>query len=181
MYLDKEVIKKCNENFVTLEEMVYLYSKVTDSDYGVELTIPSLSKLQRQGYLSGAQMTQQGAELVSYVFGTNPVVDKEYSKEFEAFWKLYPANDGIGGVVTKKLKGSKVLSYTRYKQALARGYSDEEIYQGLVNHIAFLNSTLTTRKNPFTYMKACHNWLDSNEFLEYHEVEETKQRSKLWK
>ena len=181
MFLTKEIVTKCRENFLSLEELIYLYGLVTDHEYDLDISTSVVNKLRRQGYLNNAQITQEGAEVVALIVGTSSKIDKEYSKEFEQFWKAFPANDALGGKLTRKLKGNKPLTYTRYKQALARGYSSGEIYTGLINHIEFLNSTISSMKNPFTYMKACHNWLDSNEFLEYHQMEETPVRSKLWK
>lgn len=92
-------------------------------------------------------------------------------KEFEAFWKAYPSNDGFGNwPETRKIK-----KYSRKAEVMAaflvarQKVSKEEIMLGLINYIDDLKrkslreNKLNYMVSPTRFLKECM-WEDYSKF-----------------
>lgn len=65
MVINKELIKLCADNFISLEELVYLYTVFLNEDWEVQLSVHSLTKLRRMGLVTEIDLTEAGLFLIA--------------------------------------------------------------------------------------------------------------------
>lgn len=175
MVINKELIKLCADNFISLEELVYLYTVFLNEDWEVQLSVHSLTKLRRMGLVTEVDLTEAGLFLIaSATAGAEhrpAVVEK-----FEEFWTLYPSSDAVlGHPLLRKIKGSKQAAKKAYEAAVQLGAAEDNIIKGLKNQLDFLLS-LPNRYtvNPLKFFKAPKRWLEEKEWEDFLDKEQTK-------
>jgi len=176
MVINKEVIKLCADNYISLEELVYLYTVFLNEDWEVQLSVASLTKIKRLGLIDDVDLTEAGLFLIaSATSGAEhrPAV----VERFEEFWTSYPTDDAVlGHQLSRKIKGSKQTAKKAYEAAVQMGATEESIIKGLKNQLDFLLS-LPNRYtvNPLKFFKAPKRWLEEKEWEDFQGKEQIKQ------
>ncbi len=108
--------------------------------------------------------------------GELPEMPKEYSEDFNIFWKTFPSSDGFGSFPsTRNLRTGKKETYQQWMALLSQGYDPANIIRGLQLDIEQRKNTSTIRGgNNLKYIKSPTNYLKSKCFMDFDEEEETQ-------
>lgn len=158
MTINKEVINKCRELFISLDELAYLYCRGMSVDWGIELTTTSSHKLYALGLLTEDFISDKCLDMLSTLFPAY-IKSEEYTPEFEKFWKRYPRDTGTG----RDLKGHKRAAFTAYQSAINRGFSPNIMQRGLEMELAMKSSSAEGLK----FMKHILNYLNTDHFNKF--------------
>lgn len=169
MELNDEVIKKINENYMTLDELALLYSLMLNLNWDLNITPASVNKLKRLKFLDeNSVLTPEGEQFLFECLPIKPT-QKPEGKEvdlFEEFWTTYPKDDAI-----KNFQASRLLRWNKgetrrlYKEALTT-VSHSQLLQALKAEIAYRvkNSNV---ENKLKYMFGSVNWFKNKGYLEF--------------
>ena len=152
MKLTKETVKLSKERFLTIEELVYIYTLGMGEDWELNLSEGQKSKLDAMGLTKSGVLTEEGNILYA-LMGDEKEIRMEYNKNFEIFWRAYPSSDAFGvWPETKKIRRYtlKKECYVLYLEALKEA-SHEEMMLGLSNYIDNLKRN-SIKENKLRYM-----------------------------
>lgn len=175
MKIDLDEVRKSG---LTLEQVLALltleltrigqsipYTSVDDKDV-VELFDRGLLNADGNGY----SVTKDGQTVIGTVLGhakkkaDTPEKIKVEKKDFEEFWKQFPANDLNGNWIrTRTLKSDKTRCTELYKRAVQGGVTPAQILKALAWEVADRKAKSTT-SNRMSYMKASAAWLYQKEY-----------------
>lgn len=174
MKIDLDEVRKSG---LTLEQLLALltleltrigqsipYTSVDDKDL-VELFDRGLLNADGNGY----SVTKDGQTVIGTVLGhekkkEDPTKVKVSLKDFEEFWKRFPANDLNGNWMrTRTLKSDKTRCIELYKRAVQGGVSPADILKALDWEVKDRKAKSTT-SNRMSFMKASAAWLYQKEY-----------------
>lgn len=105
--------------------------------------------------------------------GELPEIPREYSEDFNKFWKEFPATDGFGSFPsTRNIRTGKKEAYQQWLQLVSQGYTPQSIIFGLKTDIEQRKNSSTIRGgNNLKFIKSPVNYLKSKCFLDFEEEE----------
>lgn len=169
-------LQRLYDEKITPTEFVYLWSNL-DDEVIVKATPLSIVNLKVRGFLTEGPMpgstmlSDRGLELLKEFF---PELETKESvrTEFETVFNLYPLSDKYGAYPrTRTLRSNAKIALIEYIKVREK-YPAETILNGLRNEIAFReDATNNGTSNSFKFMKALNNWLSSEEFTTYINLE----------
>lgn len=167
MYINHHVINALSSNYLTADELIYLYNEYFKYGWDWEISPGSILKLKKTGFLDeSGKVSVIGESLLLDLVTEVPIVPEVATEEqFEEIWSLYPRDDSFRQFPkTRTLRWNKVETLRQYKIA-RQTYSHEQLMFALKNEISDRNGS--TIKNMFTYMKSSVNWFKDQAFLDY--------------
>lgn len=167
MIITKAVIDKAREQFITLDELAYLYSRACALDWNVDINATSLHKLSALDLLVNGELTENGALLLNSVFPDIDMVE-DYTPDFEEFWKAYPQTTEDG----RFLRKSKKDAFLAYRTAIKKGFRPGDILKALRKELAMKVISAEGLK----YMKNIVNYLNTEHFTTLMEDDVETQR-----
>lgn len=148
--LDKNLAKLIASYYLSIDEFAYMYSKIIEEDWDINLTPGSMNKLKRLNLLENETLTDSAIDLLASCLELKfekPVQEDKESK-FEEFWKLYPRDDGNNQhSKTRQLRWNKPETK---KLFLECEKSADELINALNNEINFRKAP--SKENMFAYM-----------------------------
>lgn len=164
---------------ITPTQFVYLWAHV-DHEVLVKTTPLDHTNLVAKGYLYErieednvpiTEITQLGHELIEKFLGQTPI-KIGYADEFNIIYELYPFSDKYGSYPrTRTLRTNSKAALEAYIAA-RQNHSFETIKKALENEIEFrADATNNGTTNSFKFMKSLNNWLTSEEFTVYINME----------
>lgn len=157
MKLNENIIKICNTYFLSIDELVYMYTLFINENWDVNIIPASIKKLTNLNLISGDKLTPAGEDLVIAALteeGENKITpDKD---RFDEIWEIYPRHDGFMNFdKTRVLRFNKAQTKQDYQEAL-QTYTHEQLLNALKAEIQFRSNP--SSENLFKYMPASHNW-----------------------
>ena len=98
MKIDNTVIQNASANYLSLDELAFLYSSFFDLKWEVNVIPASILKLRRMGYIDETDKVTAGGEAVLFSCvqtnfeETKPIANIE--DRFDEIWMLFPRDDG---------------------------------------------------------------------------------------
>lgn len=172
MIITNKVIENATANYLSLDELAFLYSTFFNKSWEVNVTPASVLKLKRMKYINDDDSLTNAGEQVLFsciekeTEATNPPTEK--SADFDAIWLMFPKDDGFRHFEkTRMIRWNKAETKKEYDIALTK-VTHEELVRALANEIAYRKQS-STKENFFKYMKSSINWFKTehyNEFLD---------------
>ncbi len=155
MLVTKEVIDTIRKQFITLDELAYIYAIATGQQWDLDINVSSIHKLSTLDLLVGGEITENGALLLASIY---PEVEVKtgYTPEFEEFWRTYPTTTETG----RFLKRSKKDGFLAYQSAIKKGFLPGDILRALKKELAMK----VVAPEGLKYMKNLVNYLNSEQF-----------------
>jgi len=150
MTISEKTLAVCKDNFISLEELVYLYSLMTSNGWEIDLSVAQHDKLKRLGYIDGDYPTPYAESVVADAIALS-THKENYSSEFESFWRAFPRGTEEG----RTLRTQKARAYALYSQALASGHAPQHLLSKLKEDV----DRKTSSKDGLKYMRGIVNWL----------------------
>lgn len=180
MRINKETVLQANKNFLSVEELVYIYTVFINEDWEMKLAPAAVNRLVRMGLLKDPKtITPEGEEVLA-ACSEQEVVTVEKTDKFEEFWSLYPKSDGFDRwPATRILRYSKPKTKEAYHNTIASGITHERLMKALKREIGFRSRPSSS--NEFKYMNNSVNYLKTQAYMNYDEddeIEETLEHGK---
>ena len=101
------------------------------------------------------------------------ITSKPSNKEFEEFWKCFPASDKHGNYPsTRKIRSNKPETFKEWNKVLAEGNKPEEVISALRAEVYDRKHTSSLKNgNSLKFMKGPVKWLETRAFLDYMDTE----------
>lgn len=159
MKITNKTVELINAYFLTIDELVYLYTLFINEDWHINITPASIKKLQSLNLLQDTGLTPTAQDLVvsaTILAGDDVKTDNIDDEKFNEIWLTFPRDDGFQNFEkTRLIRYNKQMTKADYQVAL-REYTHEELLHALQAEIAFRSNS--TKENMFKYMPASHNW-----------------------
>lgn len=171
--ITKEVLEAANNNYVSLDELVYLYTILFGlGDWPVNIAPVSLNKLQRLNLIADNVLTPGGEALVIECFGESSEEEKpKPSSDFDEIWLMFPRYAKFRHWDDNRpIRYNKELTRKKYEEALL-DLPHETLVSCLQKELRY-RSTFSTKENLFKYMKISYNWFGQQAYREFIDDEE---------
>lgn len=180
MTITNKLIEAIGANYITLDELAFIYSLYFKQGWDINLMPVSINKLRRFGVITeDGELSPSGELLLFNCLSDQPsVVIESVDSKFEELWALFPRDDGYKNFPkTRMIRWNKKETRAQYEDALTQ-CSHEVIMNALRNEIAFRQES--SAENMFKYMKGSANWLRDRVYLNFvdYEQEEENQYGK---
>lgn len=154
--INQKIIELLRPLYISIDELVYMYSKMIEEEWNVNIIPASIKKLQALNLiLSNGNLSSHGERLVADCLGYIPITKNEEDR-FEEIWELFPRHDGYRNFdKTRLIRYNKQKTKDDYVIAL-QSYSHDKLANALKAEIKFRQDS--SSENLFKYMTGSHNW-----------------------
>jgi len=169
MLITKKLIEETQANFISLDELAYLFDLYFNQEWNVSLIPASINKLRRMGLIDENEAITNTGEFVLFnCISEEQTNTKKVEQEdkFEEIWKTFPRDDSFRHFsATRTIRWNKKETKTHYKAALEL-YTHEQLLQALKNELAYRTAN-STKENLFKYIKSSVNWFKDQAYLNF--------------
>ena len=174
MLITKELVEKTQANFITLDELAYLFDSYFNQEWNMALIPASINKLRRMGLIDeNGNITNTGEFILFTCAGEMEAVSTgeksaavNTEDKFDEIWKTFPRDDAFRHFpATRTIRWNKKETKLYYKAAL-ESYTHEQLLNALKNEIAY-RTTNSTKENLFKYIKSSVNWFKDQSYLNF--------------
>jgi len=164
MIITKDIILLCNTNYITVEELIYLYTLYIEEDWRMNIYPASIFKLERLGFLKNGILTSSGESLLADI--PRPTPSAQSKDRFEEFWLAFPRDDEHHTFPkTRAIRINKALTRLEFNNVIeANKATQEQLIDSVTKEVAYRKSFRT--ENYLRYMKSPPNWLRDSIYLD---------------
>ena len=174
MMINNNVLSKISEYFITVDELIFLYSEFLDLKWNISLTPGSLLKLERLHYYENKTVTPTGESILFDCIGKLPSIEvpKPTGDRFDEIWLMFPRDDQYRHFdKTRPIRYNKIVTRKAYQDLINNGVTHEDLVKGLENELIYRKDSSTV--NLLKYMKASANWFETQQYLEFMNTEDS--------
>ena len=170
MKITNKVIENAYANYLTIDELVFIYNKFFDLKWSAKITPASINKLIRLGLLDAEyNLTSDGETILFYCIEEESALVPKNDR-FEEIWVLFPRDDGFREFSkTRMIRWNKSEAKKQYEELLSE-VSHDELVKALNKELEY-RSTHSTKENLFKYMRGPVNWFKERTYLEFVDYE----------
>jgi hypothetical protein len=180
MKITKETINIANINFISVEELIFLHTRIIGEDWEIKISPNSISKLVRMGFLKDINTITPTGETVVGCCDTSVPIAVTKSGNFEEFWKAYPQHDGHDKFLRSRLlRLNKLQTNIEYNLVISSGVNPSSLLKALLSEIKFRSQP--GPNNAFKYMKNSVNYLKTQAYMDYMDFENEETRDEYGK
>jgi hypothetical protein len=174
MKITKEVVNNTASNFISLDELAFLYSLEFNENWLINLSPASTNKLVRMGLIENDSITTYGSGVVyACLDEKEEVIKPVVENKFDEIWLKFPRDDSYRHfTTTRPIRWNKKETKIHYSKALET-HTHEQLLKALKNEIDY-RAANSTQENLFKYMKGSVNWFKDQSYLNFIEDEEIK-------
>jgi len=163
MNITRKTIDDCNANMISVDELIYLYTKYIQEDWDMNLYPASISRLKRLGFLDGEELSAMGENLVAEFVKTERKVEKP--TRFEEFWLSFPKDDEHHTFSrTRAIRSNKALTKIEYEDTVVKGITEDTLIEAVKKEVTWRKTFKMS--NYLKYMKSPVNWLRDSVYLD---------------
>lgn len=161
MNIGPNFIRIVNDSGLTFPEAFFVLAKALEEDWGVEVSLGSLSKLIALDYIASDLKPSSGAFILLKMLSETTEAIKE-DPNFEEFFKTFPLKDPTTG---RSIRARRLDCREEFKKCLIN-YDSQDIIQGARNYVRSVTET--------KYMKGPLRFLQELLFLDYLDVQQER-------
>jgi hypothetical protein len=172
MNITKEIVQVCNTNYISIEELVYLYTLYIEENWDLNIYPASIYKLQRLNFISSeGVLSSTGENLLSQL--SLPTKSPSEVSRFEEFWLAFPKDDEHHTFnKTRAIRTNKAVAQLEYDRVISdKKATQEQLIEAVTNEVTYRKSF--RMENYLKYMKSPTNWLRDSVYLDKYELEDT--------
>ena len=168
MIINYQTVQIAKINYLSIDELSYLYMLCIEDDWELNIFPASIAKLKRFNLLTDDnEVTPAGVSIVSQVLETAPTKTSiNYEEEFEKFWLAFPRDDEHHTFSrSRAIRINKAVAFTAFVNTL----NNEKVTATIL--VEAVEKEITYRKtfkqeNYLKYMKSPANWLRDKVYLD---------------
>lgn len=170
MKISTKVIENATANYLSLDELAFLYSAFFNYKWEVNIMPASLIKLKRLGYLDEKDELTLVGENVLFSCIEKEVeptpISTTKNEKFDEIWMMFPKDDGYRHFEKSRIiRWNKAETKREYEEALKK-VKHEDLVRALNNEVAYRKLS-STKENFFKYMKSSVNWFKTEQYNEF--------------